>query len=168
MQFLHYVAGKNRSGKVVAIGLDLTSDPEASVTSMKGLMPFDVETMAVEVGSPARLEELRAQFKVHHAQGPWYRPDQSLLDFVAAIESIKPDALKSKRVSLDLVPQDFADLEVLVKETGVKGKAKLLRKALRFYSAMHRFKARGYMIQAVKGGSMIQFPNLESVQNRGE
>jgi hypothetical protein len=163
MQFLHYVAGKNRSGKIVAVGFDLTADPEASVTSMKGLMPFEVETMAVEVGSPARLEELKEQFKAHHAQGPWYRPDQSVLDFVAAVEKVDPSIGKSKRVSLDLIHEDFADLEVLVKETGVKGKAKLLRKALRFYSAMHRYKAQGYMIQAVKGGHMIQFPNLESV-----
>ena len=164
MQFLHYVVGKGRSGKVVAYGLDLCADPEASLVSMKGVMPFEVSTLATEVGDSAKLEELRKKFQLHHVQGPWFKPVDEIRMYIESVDSVDPDLAKSKRVSLDLTPEDFSDLETLVKETGVKGKAKLLRKALRFYSAMYRYKAQGYMIQAVQGGKMIQFPDLEAIR----
>lgn len=163
MQFLHYIAGKTRAGKLVAIGFELSPDPEASLQALQGTMPFEVTSMAVEVGDSTKLETLRAQFRDFHANGLWYRPDAAIQEFVGKIESVDPAVGRTKRVSLDLVPEDFHDLETLVQETGIKGKAKLLRRALRFYAAMHRLKAQGFMIQAVKGGRMIQFPDLEAV-----
>lgn len=162
MQFIHYIGGAGRNQKLVAIGFALSNDPAAHLASIQGTMPFDLKILAIEQGTPERLEELKELFKTAHLNGFWYTPKPELLAHIEAVESIDTSLGKPTRVSLDLVPEEFAALEKLVEEMGAKSKAQLLRKALRFYGAMYRFKAQGYGIQAVKGGKMIQFPDLDS------
>lgn len=162
MQFIHYIGGETRSKKLVAVGLALSNDPVTHLASLKGTMPFELRTMAVEQGTPSQLEQLKETFKAAHLNGFWYKPSPALVAHVEAVESVDPALGKMTRVSLDLTPEEFAALEKLVGESGTKSKAQLLRKALRFYRVMHAYKAQGYGIQAVRGGKMIQFPDLDA------
>lgn len=161
MQFIHYIGGEGRNGKLVALGFGLSSDPEAHLATLKGTMPFNLKILAIEAGSAEKLELLREQFKKSHINGFWYQPTPELQQHVKAVEVVDPAMGKMTRVSLDLSPDEFGQLEKLVEETGTKGKAKFLRKALRFYAALYRYKAQGYMIQVVRGGKMVQFPDLD-------
>lgn len=162
MQFIHYVAGESRAKKLVAIGLALVPDPVAHLASLKGTMPFDLRTMALEIGTAEKLEELKAAYQAGHLHGFWFKPVPELLAHVAAVEPLDPSVAKMTRVSLDLTPEEFAGLKKLVEEGCAKNKAQLLRKALRFYTAMYQYKAQGYGIQAVRGGKLIQFPDLDT------
>ncbi len=161
MQFVHYIGGENRGHKIIAVGFGLSSDPVAHLASLQGTMPFDLRLLAVEQGTAEKLEGLKATFLSSHLHGFWYKPSPELLAHIQAIESVDPALGKATRVSLDLSPEEFSHLEKLVSEMGAKSKAKLLRMALRFYGALYRYKAQGFMIQAVRGGKMIQFPDLD-------
>lgn len=163
MQFIHYIGGSTRAGKLVAVGLGLSNDPAGHLASLKGTLPFDVKLLAIEEGTPEKLEVLKELFKAFHTNGPWYRPAPELQAHIETVEVVDQSVGKTTRVSLDLSPEEFAALEKLVEEMGAKSKAQLLRKALKFYGALYRYKAQGYGIQAVKGGKMIQFPDLETV-----
>lgn len=65
------------------------------------------------------------------------------------------------RVSLDLTPEENAELNRLVKTLKTRTRARLLRQALRFYAVLVDHKEQGYLIQAIKGGSLLQFPDLD-------
>ena len=164
MQFLTYIGGVGRNGKLVAVGIGLCADPAVYIASL-GAMPFELKLLAVEEGTAEKLEQLKEQFKAAHLNGPWYKPTDELQKYVDSLESVDAAVLgRAKRISLDLSPEEFAQLEGLVEEMGAKTKANLLRKAFRFYQALYRYKAQGFMIQAVKGGKMLQFPDLDTIQ----
>lgn len=164
MQFIHYIGGTSKAGKLISIGIGLSSDPAAALEALKGTMPFDLRMLAVELGTSERLESVKAAFKAACQNGFWYQPTAELEAHVNGIESVDPDLGKTTRVSLDLVPEEFAALAKLTQEMGVRSKAELLRRALRFYGAMYRYKAQGFGIQAVKGGKLIQFPELDTAR----
>lgn len=164
MQFIHYIGGTARTGKLISIGIGLSNDPRATLENLKGTLPFELKMMAIEAGTADRLESLKETFKTAHQNGFWYHPTEELQAHVAAVETVDQDLGKTTRVSLDLVPEEFAALAKLTEEMGVRSKAELLRKALRFYGAIYRYKAQGFGIQAVKGGKLIQFPDLDSVR----
>jgi hypothetical protein len=164
--FIHYVGGEGRNKKLVAIGFGLSTDPKAYVAALHGTMPFNLRLLACEKGDDAKLEKLRATFKGAHLNGPWYKPTPELQVHIDSVEAVDLEASKDApgkmtRVSLDLNADEFAALEQLVGEMGAKSKAQLLRQALRFYGNLYRYKAQGYGIQAVRGGKLIQFPDLD-------
>lgn len=65
------------------------------------------------------------------------------------------------RVSLDLTPAEKAELTRLVKLRKARTGANLLRKALRFYAMCADHLEDGYSLQAIKGGRLYQFPDLD-------
>lgn len=164
MRWIHYIAGKGKSGKLIAMAIGMDPDPDAVIAKYDDLMPFTIELIGLEEGSQERLEELRTRFRPIRLHGPWYKPTAELVEFV---EGLKPiDRMQgSKRVSLDLMAEEFSQLEAMVKELGTVTKARLLRRALRFYLALGRYKARGYALQAIKDGKLIQFPDLEHIKD---
>lgn len=164
MQFIYYVGGESRAKKLVAVGFGLSSDPAATVVDLQVAMPFDLRMMAIEQGNAEKLEQLKDRFKTSHMNGLWYKPSAELQEHIQGVTVVDPEVGKTVRVSLDLVCEEFASLEQLVGEMGLKSKAQLLRKAFRFYQAMYRYKAQGYGIQAVKGGKLIQFPDLDTAR----
>jgi hypothetical protein len=83
---------------------------------------------------------------------------------VAELRPVDRGAGKPRRVSLDLEPEEFAALETMVEQMGTITKARLLRRAVKFYRSLIRYKAQGYLIQAIKGGKLVQFPDLEDIR----
>jgi len=164
MAFIHYIGGEGREGKLISVAVGLSANPESHIASLSGSMPFSLKLLGLELGSPERLEEIRKQFRALHIKGPWFRAASQLTSYVDALAEVERDRHKTKRVSLDLGPEEFAELEMMVGELGEKTKASVLRRARRFYRSLLRYKAQGYMIQAVKGGQMIQFPDLDDVR----
>jgi len=164
--YIHYIGGEGRKKKLLAISFGLSNDPQRHLSSLNGTMPFDLRLLACEKGTEEKLEKLRQTFKPAHLNGPWYRPTPELQAHVNSVEAVDPATdkeapTKVTRVSLDLNAEEFSALEQLVEQMGLKSKAQLLRKALRFYGALYRYKAQGYGIQAVRGGKLLQFPDLD-------
>lgn len=163
MQYIHFIGGRNLKGKTVAVAMGVSSDPEGQLTSLEGSSPFELSLLALEEGDAERLEQLKERFKGSHARGPWFQATDELLAYVEALEPVDREAGKTKRVSVDLAAEDFALLESLVSEMGIRSKAEFFRKGLRLYAGLHRYKAQGYLIQAVRGGKMVQFPDLDHI-----
>jgi len=163
MQWLHYIAGKGKTGKLVAIAIGMGPDPDTFVARYDDTMPFDISLMGIEEGSQERLEALRTQFQGGHLHGPWYKATGPLVTLVEGLEPVDRGQ-GSRRVSLDLPTAEFTQLEDMVKELGMVTKSRLLRRALRFYLRLGRYKARGYALQAIKDGQLIQFPDLDHIE----
>lgn len=68
---------------------------------------------------------------------------------------------KTVRISLDLNPEEVAMLDQMVKVRKTKTRARLLRQMIRFESVLTEHKERGYLIQAIKQGQLLQFPELD-------
>lgn len=160
--FIAYFAGTTKAGKIVAVAICQTSAPDTHLASLGDMLPFKAEVIGVEPGDATKFQEVRTQFQAHHLNGIWYRPDAELISYAKALGTVEVHGPR-QRVSLDLEPEEFADLEAFVKELGGKTKAALLRRAYRFYRALYRYKAQGWLIQAVKGGRLVQFPDLEDI-----
>ena len=65
------------------------------------------------------------------------------------------------RVPLELDEEELAALDELVKLMGTRTRTRLIRQALRFYKVLAEHKEKGYLIQAIKQGSLLQFPGLD-------
>jgi len=65
------------------------------------------------------------------------------------------------RVSLDLTRDELELLDRMVRLRKTKTRARLLRQIIRFHSVLTDHKERGYLIQAIKQGSLLQFPELD-------
>ena len=165
MGFIHFIGGEGRNGKLISVAMGLSANPESYIATLNGSMPFTLKLLGLEVGTAERLEELRKRFRSLHIKGPWFKAAPALTKYVEELEEVERDYAKTRRVSLDLDPEEFAELEMMVGELGEKTKAAVLRRARRFYRSILRYKAQGYMIQAIKGGEMIQFPNLDDVRD---
>lgn len=126
---------------------------------MEELMPFKVELVGLEEGGKTRLEALKRRFKDSHIHGPWFRPTGKLQAYLDDLEPLSVSS-QTKRVSLDLSVRDYVRLDEAVKARNVT-KSKFLRQAIRFFLAIDRYHAQGYLIQAIRDGDLIQFPKLE-------
>ncbi len=164
MSFIYYIAADSKVGKIVSIAVGVSSDPEEEVSNLDAVMPFKMRLLGLELGSLGRLEAVRHQFRGAHIRGSWFQPSEELQTYVSLLPAIDRSKNQSIRVSLDLNYSEHADLERFVEELGSKTKARLLRRAFRFYQALHRYKAQGFLIQAVKGGTLIQFPDLDDIK----
>lgn len=65
------------------------------------------------------------------------------------------------RLTLDMSDQEYAALEDMVKTLDTRTKARAIRMALRFYKRVVALKKQGFFIQAIKGGILKQFPDLD-------
>lgn len=164
MGWIYYVEGLSNSNKVLTIGIGISSEPELEVASLARIMPYKVRLAAMEYGDLNLLEQRREQFISGRMNGMWFQPTENLSDLVRNLPVADREEFKGKRVSLDLSPEEFERLETLVSQLGTTTKARLLRKALRFYESLAKYKGQGYLIQAVKGGSLIQFPDLDDIR----
>lgn len=162
MAFIVFVEGHNKQGKPVVVGLGLASNAEEFRASLDLASPFELAVVGREPGGPEKLRELQDRFASQLIRGVWYRPE-AILEYAKALPAIDPPN-ETKRVSLDLEPEDFVALEVFVQETNSKTKSSLLRRAFRFYRALYRYRAQGYLIQAVKNGKLVQFPDLDDIR----
>lgn len=164
MSYIHYLGGEGRNGNLISIAIGMSTNPEARMAELNGSMPFTIKLLGLELGSQERLAQVKTQFRALHIKGPWFKPAPALDSHIKALEEVVRSDQRTKRVSLDLSPEEFTGLELMLPELGETMKSKALRRALRFYRAMLYYKAQGYMIQAVKGGLMVQFPDLDDVR----
>ncbi len=68
---------------------------------------------------------------------------------------------KPGRLSLDMSAEEMKELEDMVLTMGTRTKSRLIRRAIRLYKVLVGLKKQGFLIQAIKGGNLKQFPNLE-------
>jgi len=159
MSFVHFIAGMGKND-VVAVNIGVSKNPEFTLAEWKNQMPFPLKLLGMQQGTLEDAERLHKQFRTSLMHGSWYKATRPLLDYVASLEKLDPNS-KTVRVSLDLNPEELAMVERLAAVTGHPSKVALIRKALRFYNQLVEHKERGYLIQAVKGGSLLQFPQLD-------
>jgi hypothetical protein len=159
--WIHYIGGLGKGDKLIVVAIGLSSDPEGQVSVLQDVSPFKLTLLGAEEGDQKRLEDLRQQFKGAQMHGPWFKVTNGLKEHVAALKPVTPTRPKPKRVSLDLPPNEFRDIEEVVAMLGLKTKARFLRKAARFYVRAGKLKAQGWGIQAVKAGKLLQFHDLD-------
>lgn len=164
MPFIVFIGGESRLGKLVSVVMGLAPTPEALRSMIEDASPFELKILGAEPGGEDEHRELQKRFAPALMKGLWYRPSEDLLEYVKGLLPLEGQG-PTKRVSLDLEPQDFADLEVFVREKGLKTKSALLRRALRFYRALHRYQAQGFVIQAIRNGRLVQFPDLDDIRD---
>lgn len=163
MQWIHYIGGRGKGGKLLSIAIGMSSDPDTFIAKFKNDMPFIIALLGLEEGSQERLEQLRVQFSGTSLHGPWYKPTGALTDIIENLPSVERGG-PVRRVSLDLPTEEFVQLDAMVRELGTVTKSRLLRRAMRFYLRLGRYKARGYALQAIKDGKLIQFPDLDDIE----
>jgi len=165
MSWVFFVRGLNRAGKTVALAMDLHPNPELWLEDMTVKVPFPkLKLVAMEEGSLDLLGRLKERFREYHMNGPWYKVGQLIEDYFQAL----PEAnhkFSGRRLTIEIPPDDFAALTEATTRLGTKTKARFLRQAYRFYLALSDYKARGYLIQAVKGGKLVQFPDLQDIRS---
>jgi hypothetical protein len=159
--WIHYIGGTGKGDKLVAVAIGISPDPDEQLAALRDASPFSLRLLGIEEGDRERLEAVQATFLRFRLQGPWYRASEDLEAYIAALTPVER-ATKVRRISLDLPPEEFRDLERLVGVLGVKTKARLLRRALRLYSKLGHLKAQGWTIQAIKSGQLVQFPDLDA------
>lgn len=164
MQWIHFIGGKAKSGKLVAVAIGTSDNPEAEVAALRRTQPFDdIELLGLEPGSQSRLEALRERFKRWHLNGPWYKAEAVLQTYVGELEPVDRDMGKGRRVSLDLGPEEILELECMVTETNKGTKSRFLRSAYKTYGKLRRYAAQGYTLQALRDGNLVQIPDLDEV-----
>lgn len=162
-QWIHFIGGKTTVGKLVAIAIGMSADPEHQLAMLVKTQPFQCSLMGLEKGSRERLEALRERFRSFRLNGPWYRAEMPLRAHVDALEPVDWSAGKGKRVSLDLTVEDFIELEAMVTESGATTKQRYIRRALASYAKIIRFVGQGYAIQAIKDGALVQFEDIANL-----
>lgn len=160
--WIHYIGGLGRSDKLVVVAIGLGPDPESEMAALRDMSPFKLRLLGLEQGSRERLEEVRQQFRGCKMRGPWFKANDALQVHIEALKPVERDKAKVKRISLDLPPDEFHDVERAVGMLGLKTKARFLRRAARFYVRLGRLKAQGWAIQAVKDGQLLQFHSLDT------
>jgi len=68
---------------------------------------------------------------------------------------------EKRRVPLELTEDEVKDLDALVETRKTRTRSRLIRRALRFYKVLSDLKEQGYLIQGIKPGSLLQFPDLD-------
>jgi len=159
--FIHYIGGLGKGDKVVAVAIGLSPDPEEQLEALRDASPFTLRMLGLEEGNRERLEGLQATFRLLKMRGPWYRFSETIEAHIAGLPPVEK-VVKYKRISLDLPPGEFRDLERTVGLLGLKTKARLLRRAVRLYNRLGELKAQGWTIQAIKSGKLVQFPDLDA------
>jgi|SRR6478609_3668650 len=160
MSYLYFIGGVGRNEKLIAITIGVARNPDSLIASWKFSMPFELKILALQEGTAEQLEILEKEFRPDRMHGCWYKPSEALLEHIKAIPPLTPNH-HTTRVSLDLNPEELSQVEYMVEVQKESSKASLIRKALKFYNLLVQHKERGYLIQAVRGGSLLQFPELD-------
>jgi hypothetical protein len=108
---------------------------------------------------------LKERFRAHHMNGPWYKAAPPIEEYIQSLPTPDRSSGVTRRVTVEIPPEDFAALTEATQRLGTKTKSRFIRKAYRFYIALSEYKARGYLIQAVKGGQLVQFPDLDDIRS---
>ena len=165
MSWVFFVRGMGRTGKTVALAMDLHPSPEAWLEEMSPKAPFSkLEIVAMEEGSLDLLGSLKERFKSYHLNGPWYKVGQPMEDYFQSLPEPNRTLGGTRRVTIEISPDDFAALTEATQRLGTKTKSRFIRQAYRFYLSLVDYKSRGYLIQAVKGGKLVQFPDLNDIR----
>jgi len=153
--WIHYIGGHGAKEKLVAVEIGLGENPERYLADLRKASPFKLALLKIEEGSIERFEAVQALFKAVRLQGgSWYRATDALRSHIDALPEVNHRP-KTRRVSLLLPPDEFVEVEKAVEVLGTKTKNRLIRRALRSYLNLVRFRAQGYKIQAIKGGKLI-------------
>lgn len=160
MSYVYFIGGMGRNEKVLSINLGVSRNPETVLASWKAIMPFELKILGLQAGTAEQLETLEKEFRPDRVHGSWYKPSEALLEYIKGLSQISPE-VATTRVSLDLNPEELTSVEHMVEVQNASTKAGLIRKALRFYGLLVEHKEKGYLIQAVRGGTLLQFPELD-------
>jgi hypothetical protein len=88
-----------------------------------------------------------------------------LLESITRLPKLDLGAGASRRVCLDLSPEEFTELEAGVETIGTVTKTRLIRRALSFYLRLGKLRAKGYILHAMKGGKFTAFPDLDDIRD---
>jgi len=165
MLWIYYIGGRGKSGKLVLIKIGISADPEAQLSALTPLQAFDLELLGFEEGSPDLLEERKMKFQKIALKNDWYHAKSELLVYIAELPRVTLEKGNMKKICVDLTPDEWNALVRGVEETDSRTKTRLIRRALKFYTALGRYKALGYMLQVLRGGKYHVFTDLDDIKD---
>jgi len=157
---IYFAGGFNNQGKMLAVAIGSSDDPERAVERLRETAPFKTRLLAVEDGSGEALERLRNRFRTARLQGPWFKGTEALTAYLDALPPLSVSG-KTTRISLDVTAREFQQIESARLMLGVKTKAKFIRRAIRFFVRVVTLQSQGFLIQAIKDGTLYQFQDLD-------
>lgn len=165
MQWVFYIGGSLRPGKLVTVKIGISADPGGHLASLAPTQPYDLELIGLEVGGPELLAKRQKEFRSVFLRNDWYRPDVKLVEFIQGLPKVDLGKGATKKVCVDFTPEEFALLETGVETIGTVTKARLIRRAVAFYLKLGDLRARGYLLQAMRGGKFTAFPDLDDIRD---
>jgi hypothetical protein len=165
MQWVFYIGGRLRQGKLVTIKIGVSADPSGHLAALAPTQPYDLELIGLEVGGADLLAQRQKEFRALALRNDWYRPDAKLVDFIQGLPQVDLGKGAAKKVCVDFTPEEFALLEAGVETIGTITKARLIRRAVTFYLKLGELRARGYLLQAMRGGKFTAFPDLDDIRD---
>lgn len=168
-QWVYYIGGLGgKSGSLTAIRLGIAPDPRETLLELAPTSPFQLVLLGMERGTQDLLETRRSTFRPAALQNDWYLPQDELVDHIEGLEAVNLGDWRLKKVCLDLNPEEWIELEAAVKETGTVTKARLIRRAVKFYAVLGKYKARGFLLQAIKKNRFVVFSDLDNIPHPDE
>lgn len=164
MQWICYIGGCYKSGKVAVIQIVSSGDPERYVASLTSTQPFDLKLMAIEKDEGNILAERRKQFRQSAMSNGWHRAVDDILQFVKSLPEIEREKVVTRKVCVDFSPDEAEKIQRQAIRHGAITKARLIRRAVKFYLGLLTYKERGWTVQVIKGGRFVAFSNLDNIE----
>jgi len=164
MQWIFYIGALFPSGGMPLVRLGISNDPRASLEALAPSQPFPLKLLGWEEGTLELLEDRKKRFRKCSVRNDWYRPNDAMFQFIYDLPKEDLEKGARKRVSVDMSPEEYNAMMEAVEVLGTITKSRLVRQALTFYIKLSQLKARGYMLQAMKGGRFTAFPDLDDIR----
>lgn len=168
MQWVYYIGGRGRKGQLVTFRIGVSADPITQLESLATVQPYKLELLAVEEGDLDLLEQRRKQFRLAALQNDWYKASEELTSFVESLPKVNIAQGNDKKICVFFNPKEYKEIEDAVDVIGTRTKSRLIRRAIRFYLVLGRFKAKGFMLQVIRGGRFHEFSSLEDIKDPDE
>lgn len=169
MQWLYYIGGRGRKGGLVTLRIGVSADPHAQLEHLAPVQPYKLELLAVEEGGLELLEYRRKQFKEVALQNDWYKMTPELVDFVHAIPKINlTEQSQDRKICVFFSPEEYREISLAVDSIGTRTKSRLIRRAIHFYLTLGQYKAKGFILQVIRGGRFHEFSNLDDIKRPEE
>lgn len=163
MKWICYIAGQGRKGDTIIVHIGLADDPLKYTSDIANYQPYKLVMLGCEPGNPEILEERMDQYKTPFQNG-WFRPTEDLMSYIQNLPTPDYGKVGTKKICVDFTAQEATDIEHGAKQSGLKTKTRLIRRAVQFYLALWAYKNKGWTIQAIKGGQFQAFEDLDDIE----
>lgn len=158
-----YVGALGRKGDILLVQIALTDDPHRYMVNLGVTLPYSLELIQFELGSPELLEIRRGAFKAFGLRNGWFLAKEPLMKFIGSLPKVDISEGAPKKICVDFSPSEAQEIADGVERLGTRTQARLIRRAVKFYLRLSLYKAKGWTVQVIRGGRFEVFPDLDDI-----